>query len=33
VSYNVNSSTAEAILEDADIYRPRFIRVKDRNLL
>ncbi len=32
VSYNVNGSTAEAILEDADIYRPRFIRVKDRSL-
>jgi hypothetical protein len=27
ISYNVNATTSEAILEDADIYRPRFIRV------
>jgi len=28
ISYNVNATTSEAIMEDADIYRPRFIRVK-----
>lgn len=27
ISYNVNATTSEAILNDADIYRPRFIRV------
>ncbi|MGV8123776.1 MAG: DUF5005 domain-containing protein [Candidatus Xenobiia bacterium LiM19] len=27
ISYNVNATTSEAIMEDANIYRPRFIRV------